>query len=171
MKIWNDDGTPFMRTPFNYDVEEVSNETGLDCSDWPSMAVQDGAEDADINTIVNRFLKTGELPNRLEMPQSGDFTDATDYHTAQNLVIQAKDEFMKLPARIRSMFGNDPGAFMDFIYDESNADKIRELGLTKPIEAGKVQDVRVVNANETLGNSNGDGDAGSTPKVVPSGGK
>lgn len=118
----------FIRTPYNYDVVEASNVTALTCED-PSLAQQHAKEDADINTIVKRFGLTGELPNNVRMPQYGDFTAATDYHTAMNAVIAANTSFAAMPADIRARFNNDPGAFVDFCADENNRDEAIKLGL------------------------------------------
>lgn len=118
----------FIRTPYNYDVMEASNVTALTCDD-PSLAQQHAKEDADINTIVRRFGLTGELPNNVRMPQYGDFTAATDYHTAMNAVIAANKSFEAMPAHIRARFNNDPGAFVDFCADSKNYDEAIKLGL------------------------------------------
>jgi len=39
--------------------------------------------------------------------------------------------FNDLPSSIRSRFGNDPAAFLDFVQDENNADEMVKLGLTE----------------------------------------
>jgi hypothetical protein len=39
--------------------------------------------------------------------------------------------FMSLPAKIRSRFQNDPGAFLDFVQNPENRDEMIELGLAK----------------------------------------
>lgn len=118
----------FLRTPYNYDTMEASNESGLACED-PSLAQQHAKDETDINTIVRRFGLTGELPSGVRAPQYGDFTDATDYHSAMNAVIAANNAFMQLPADVRTRFNNDPGAFVDFCSDEQNRDEAKRLGL------------------------------------------
>lgn len=118
----------FLRTPYNYDTMQVSNETGLECLD-PSLAQQHAKDESDINTIVRRFGLTGELPNGVRAPQYGDFTEATDYHTALNAVIAANNSFMQLPAEVRARFNNDAGAFVDFCSDEKNRAEAKSLGL------------------------------------------
>ncbi len=118
----------FLRTPYNYDTMQVSNETGLECLD-ESLAQQHARDETDINTIVRRFGLTGELPNGVRAPQYGDFTEATDYHTAMNAVISANNAFMQLPADVRSRFNNDAGAFVDFCSDEKNRAEAQSLGL------------------------------------------
>lgn len=121
----------FIRTPYNYDMNEVSDETGLFCED-ESLAVQAAAEEADINTIVRRFGLTGELPQDLEMPQPGDFSGAGDFHSSMNVVRAAQEEFLRVPADIRARFLNDPARLMAFLDDSSNRDEAIRLGFIIP---------------------------------------
>lgn len=118
----------FLRSSFNYDREAVSNETALSCLD-ESKAIQSAEEESNINTIVRRFGISGELPGGVDMPQSGDFTNIPDFHTAMNLVRQAQEEFVRVPAEIRARFNNDPGRFMSFFDDPANYDEALKLGL------------------------------------------
>jgi phage internal scaffolding protein len=127
----------FLRTPYNYDTMQASNETGLECLD-ESLAQQHAKDETDINTIVRRFGLTGELPNGVRAPQYGDFTDATDYHTAMNAVIAANNSFMQLPADVRARFNNDPGAFVDFCSDDKNRDEAKKLVSNPAPEGGGV---------------------------------
>ena len=135
---------PFFRTGYNYDAEAVSLETGLKCED-ESLAVESAKEEADINTIVRRFGLTGELPDDVRMPQSGDFTGIPDFHTALNMVRATQEEFMRVPADIRDRFQNDPARLMSFLEDEGNRDEARRLGFLKPEPvAAEPLSVRVV---------------------------
>lgn len=135
---------PFFRTGYNYDAEAISLETGLKCED-ESLAVESAKEEADINTIVRRFGLTGELPDDVRMPQSGDFTGIPDFHTALNLVRATQEEFMRVPAEIRDRFQNDPARLMAFLEDEGNRDEARKLGFLKPEPvAAEPLSVRVV---------------------------
>jgi len=118
----------FLRTPYNYDVMEASDSSALVCPE-PTLAQQHAKDECDINTIVRRFGLTGELPSNVRAPQYGDFTMATDYHTAMNAVIAANESFMQLPADIRTRFNNDAGAFVDFCSDENNRAEAEKLGL------------------------------------------
>lgn len=118
----------FLRTPYNYDTDVVSRETALECKD-DSLAIQSAAEDADINTIVRRFGLTGELPNDIKMPQSGDFAGVGDFQSAMNIVRAAQEEFMRVPADIRARFSHDPQLFSEFFNDPANQDEAIRLGL------------------------------------------
>ncbi len=127
---------PFFRTPYNYDRDIASVESGLLCED-ESLAIQSAAEEADINTIVRRFGLTGQLPGQVAVPRFGDFTNVPDFQTAMNLIRETQNEFMRLPAEIRARFDNDPQRVIDFLEDDRNRDEAIKLGLVNsvPVEA------------------------------------
>jgi phage internal scaffolding protein len=119
---------PFVRNPYNYDREAVSNETALECKD-PSLAQQHMKDECDINVIVERFGVTGQIPVRAIEPSYGDFSGVSDYHTALNKIKAAEAEFMALPAKLRARFDHDPNALLNFLQNEANRDEAIELGL------------------------------------------
>jgi len=121
----------FLRTNWNYNRDLVSYETGLKCED-PSLAQQQFAEDADINTIVRRFGITGKLPENATFPSYGDFTGISDYRSALEALDQADREFMALPAEVRAAMDNDPQRLLEFCSDPGNLPAMRELGLAVP---------------------------------------
>jgi len=129
-----DKKVPFLRTPYNYDVDKVSDETGLLCPE-PTLAQQNFKDECDINNIVRQFGLTGELPGQPLSPQYGDFTGVLDYHTAVNAVLAAQDQFMELPAQLRARFDNDPAKLIDFLDKQENREEATKLGLVdaKPI--------------------------------------
>lgn len=106
-----------------------SDECGISFDPEEGLAQQQFAEEVDINTIVKRFGLTGQLPENLRMPVSGDFTNITDFQSAMNLVVQAKEEFERVPAEVRARFANDPGELMAFLEDEKNREEAVKLGL------------------------------------------
>lgn len=119
---------PFMRTRYNYNMDRVSDETGLKCED-PTMAQQQFKDECDINMIVERFGVTGQLPGNMRMPIQEEFVETMTYHEALNKLIEADVEFMKLPAKIRAEFQNDAGKFVEFASDEANVAQMREWGM------------------------------------------
>lgn len=124
-----------LRAAYGYDADDVSRETGLVCDEAESVVQQQFAEEVDINTIVRRFGLTGELPNGVAMPVSGDFTAVSDFQTAMNTIRQAQESFMLLPADVRERFANDPGRVIAFLDDERNRDEAIKLGIVaKPPE-------------------------------------
>lgn len=123
--------TPFLRTPYNYDLDAASNESGLACEE-PSLTQQHFKDETDINNILRQFNITGLLPEAPLSPRYGDFTGISDYHTALNAVIAAEDGFAGLPAELRARFGNDPAQLIDFLADENNRSEAEKLGLVIP---------------------------------------
>jgi len=130
--------TVFLRTPYNYDKDAASNESGLACEE-PSLAQQHFKDECDINTILRQFNVTGLLPEQPLSPRYGDFTGIGDYHTALNRVIAAQDEFEALPAQIRARFDNDPANLIEFLENESNRPEAEELGLVEKAAAEVVE--------------------------------
>ena len=127
----------FLRTPYNYDKDAASNESGLACEE-PSLAQQHHKDECDINNILRQFNITGLLPESPLSPRYGDFTGIGDYHTALNRVIAAQDEFEALPAQIRARFNNDPAELIEFLEDDNNRPEAESLGL---VDKGAAEDV------------------------------
>ncbi len=132
----------FLRTPYNYDTDAASNESGLACEE-PTLAQQHFKEECDINTILQKFSITGILPEAPLSPRYGDFSGIGDYHTALNRVMAAQEEFESLPAQIRARFDNDPAKLIDFLDDESNRTEAENLGLVERAAAEVVEAAQV----------------------------
>jgi phage internal scaffolding protein len=133
---------PFLRTPYNYDTDAASNESGLHCED-ASLAQQHFKDECDINNILRQFNITGLLPESTLSPRYGDFTGIGDYHTALNQVIAAEDEFMSLPATLRARFENDPALLIEFLNNPENYNEAISLGLVDPKPAETPQAVEL----------------------------
>lgn len=121
----------FFKTPFNHDTMAESDRTALTCPE-PSKTQQHFVEESDINVIVGRFLKTGELPPVRTPPSYADFTEITDFQSAMDTINQAKESFAALPAEVRSTFQNDPGrflAYVDHCNDTGDLEPLRKMGL------------------------------------------
>lgn len=115
----------------NYDVDVVSDHTGLACLDL-SLAVQSQRDEADINTIVRNFGITGRMPENVRVPTYGDFDVVNDYRSAIEAVRSAEASFMAMPAEVRSRFENDPQQFLEFCVNPANLEEMRKLGLAVP---------------------------------------
>jgi len=123
--------TVFCRSPYNYDMDLASDKSGLSCND-ESLTQQQFREDSDINTIVNRFMKSGVLPTPVNMPQYIDYEGVFDYQTAMNSVRAADEQFMRMDAKVRARFNNSPQEFLAFFADSANTDEAIRLGLAVP---------------------------------------
>jgi len=109
----------------------------------PSKTQQHFKNQVNINTIVNRYKKTGIMPNmNAARALYGDFSGVTDYQGALEGVINAESQFMALPSQIRKRFGNNPLELLDFLQDENNKEEAIKLGLIenphieKPLKVG-----------------------------------
>jgi phage internal scaffolding protein len=118
----------FIRTQFNYDHNAASNASGLVCEE-PTRAQQHHREECDINVILERFGKTGQMPVNAISGTYGDFSGVHDYHTALNALIASESEFAALPAQIRSRFQNNPSNLIEFLDDPRNKAEAESLGL------------------------------------------
>jgi len=128
---------PFLRTPYNYNTDAASDESGLACKD-ASLTQQHQKDQADINYIIDQFNVTGILPTSPISPQYGDFSGIGDYQSALNAVIAMEDEFMALPANVRARFENDPEKLLDFMSNDKNRDEAIKLGLINPVEQAEI---------------------------------
>lgn len=122
---------PFVRNPYNYDMNEASDESGLKCMD-PSLAQQQFKEESDINFIADRYGLTGELPTVQQLPTYGDFEGIFDFQSAQNAVRKSLEDFQTLPAKLRARFDNDPQKLLTFLENEDNRAEAEFMGLTLP---------------------------------------
>lgn len=120
--------TVFLRTQYNYDHNAASNASGLVCEE-PTRAQQHHKDECDINVILERFGKTGQLPVNAISGTYGDFSGVHDYHTALNAIIAAESEFAALPAQIRNRFDNEPSKLIEFMNNENNTAEAEKLGL------------------------------------------
>lgn len=104
----------------------VKQEIGED----PGQVQQNMAQETDINYIMAKYQRTGELRHVSTMAaEYGDFSNAPDYKTAMEQILAADALFMELPAAVRDRFGNDPAAFIEFATDKDNIEELRKLGL------------------------------------------
>lgn len=89
----------------------------------------------DINNILRKYDRDGILThvNRTQA-MYGDYTQINEYQHALDLVLQAQAMFDELPSHLRKRFGNDPGAYAEFVTDPRNLDEMIKLGLAEPVE-------------------------------------
>ena len=124
----------------------------------PSMTKQSFKDECDINNIMKRYERDGVL-NHLNKYQGkyGDFTGAVEYHEAMSIVARGREMFMDLPAHIRSQFGNDPAAFLDFATNPDNNQALVDMGLAFARDDAKVPPVPDSPAPKTEVVPNGEG--------------
>lgn len=123
--------TVFCRSAHNYDMDLASDQAGLKCPD-ASLTQQQFKDESDINTIVDRFMKSGVMPTPTNMPQYVDYEGVFDFQSAMNAVRAADENFMRMDAKIRARFNNSPQEFLEFFADAQNTDEAIRLGLAIP---------------------------------------
>lgn len=117
---------PLFKTPWNHDRDAASDASGTACPEV-GKAQQHQKEEADINTIVNRFLKTGELPPLRNAPTYADLQEI-DFQDAMDQVNLAQRSFDALPPKVRDAFQGDPARFLAYV------DHCLETGDLSPLE-------------------------------------
>jgi len=116
----------------SYDMDAASLATGIAFDPEEDMAQQQFKDESDINKLIARFLRTGEMPPPRAPGAYGDFTQVTDFQSAMEQLRAARSAFMELPAELRAEFENDPAQLLEFVQDDSNYDEAVELGLVPP---------------------------------------
>lgn len=92
-------------------------------------------DQCDINAIIARWNSVGVLDHvNVREGVYGDFFSITDYTSSVRRVEAAMEDFMALPADIRSAFDNDPGKLIDGITDPERAEEMRGLGLGELVD-------------------------------------
>lgn len=125
---------PFWKTPYNHDRDAESLSTALECKD-ESRTQQQHARDADINVILAKFLKTGEL-NQIGSPQYMDIAELSDLQDVIVTRAQVDEAWNALPKAVQNML-RDPGtfvAYVDHCLATGDIEPLRELGLAKTKE-------------------------------------
>lgn len=132
-----------------YDTNLVSDQTALDDFE-PTLTVQAEKDNCDINVILERFGQGVPPPMITVPPADVEWNDALDFQSSMNLIVQAREAFMEVPAKIRARFHNDPQEYLEFIYNDDNYDEAVKLGIIpKPVES----EGSVVEPSESTGST------------------
>lgn len=124
--------SPFFKTPWNYDRDAESIRTGLECRD-PTLCQQHLAHEADIKTIIGKFLTTGQLP-QIGLPVYQDIEQLADLQDVIVTKSQVDAAWDALPTAVRNIL-RDPKTFADYVEHclmNEDIEPLRELGLAKP---------------------------------------
>lgn len=148
------------RTPSLYELAAMDLSppynlySGRDTSHWamtdfgPSLTKQEFADECDVNKIMERYNKTGVLPQSVD--RSAFYFDADEmpwtFQEMQNILIDARNAFAALPAVVRKEFDNDPVAFAEFANDPKNVDKLREWNMLSDEAVSRLDAARAAEA-------------------------
>lgn len=130
---------PVWKTPFNHDTNFESDRTALYCPE-ESLTKQEFKESSDINVILDRFMRTQELPPMALPEHFADTTTQLTYHEAQTRLAEANAMFYRLDAQTRAEFLNDPSRWADAVVQavqRQDADTLEKLGIDLAEEKAK----------------------------------
>lgn len=86
----------------------------------------------DIENILRKYDRTGLITHVNQAKANyGDFTLVNEYQENLNMIIEAQSAFDDLPSDIRKRFGNDPGAFFEFVTNPDNESELVKMGLAE----------------------------------------
>jgi len=105
----------------------------LECKD--DRTTQADKDACDITRIMRQNLESGIMPQTRQVPQFADVSDIGSLQDALQVVADAGEFFMNLPARTRDAFGNDPTQFVLESQDATKFSKFQALGLAPKDEA------------------------------------
>jgi len=95
------------------------------------LTQQQFKEDTHLPTLMRRWAKQGiGLDTMRRMPGAyGDFRNVTDYQTAMDAVLEAKQAFATLPAATKRAFSHDPSRLLAALNDPARHDELVTLGV------------------------------------------
>lgn len=102
-----------------------------------TKCVQSEARSSDINNIVARAHKSGQLPVLMNRNHIPNLPDNLTYLEAMNTVVQATQAFERLPSAVRAEFQNKPENLLHAVHNcegnEKMTQHLQSLGiLEKP---------------------------------------
>lgn len=100
-------------------------------NDSPSLTQQEFRDEVNIDNIISKYGILGTVPEHLVNPvigQYGDFSDVPSFMEAQNIILQAEEDFANLPSNIRKRFNNDAIEYLEFFNNPDNYDEAVSLG-------------------------------------------
>lgn len=109
----------------------------VDCSGDKIRTKQSFRNECDINQIMRKYRRTGQLtPAGIAARQVvfADVSEIGDYQECQQKIKDADFAFATLSAEVRSRFNNDPGELLDFCADSANKEEAIQLGIIQKVE-------------------------------------
>jgi hypothetical protein len=112
------------------DLHQVSDRRDdLDCSLDTPLVKQEFVEECDINVIIARCLRGGAPNFSRAVPIFADVSEIGDFRSCIERIRSADEAFMSLPASVRTRFGNDSVALIEFLQNPVNRVEAISLGL------------------------------------------
>lgn len=104
-------------------------------NDGPSMTIQSDAQEASITHILRKYNEVGLLEhlNQAEAVFM-DVTEFTDLADAMRQMKTAEGVFMRLPSKVREIFGHDVANWLDAAHDPEKRAQLEKAGFIEPAE-------------------------------------
>lgn len=94
-----------------------------------TLTVQSEAQQADIGFILGQYKAVGIVSNlNTAEARFADISEMTDYADAMLMAKEAETEFLKLPSKMREIFGHDVGNWLDTAHDKDKRDALVAAG-------------------------------------------
>lgn len=134
----------------------------------PSMTDEQFQKDTDVNNIIRKYVKTGQVSHIAKNPgQYADVSELPDLHDGLLKIKQAKLAFEQLPQKVREV-AKSPMGLVKYLSDPKNDEQAVKLGLkTMPKKADSGLNGNSAASNDVGGAS---GKADKTDKKPDSGG-
>lgn len=107
-------------------------------NDLESKTVQADAVRADIREVLRKYEAMGIVDHLAKVDMT--FRDVTEFEDFADLMRQSKEAeaaFMRLPSKLREVFGHDVARWLDAAHDpeklESYRPKLEALGVLEPL--------------------------------------
>lgn len=114
-------------------------------NDKPSMTDQQYKDDCDVNTIIERAKRSGQVSHLAKLQgQFADVSEIDDLHSGMIKLQHAQEAFAKLPLAVKRRFGYDMRSLLEFMDDPSNLEEAAKLGLVKKREKMQDKDGKIV---------------------------
>lgn len=97
-----------------------------------SRTHQSFKNECDLNHMMATYQRTGLIPQNKLPARYEDLSNATDYQTAKNLMIEADAAFQTIPASLRKKYDNNAAKFLAALESGEAQDDLREAGLLVP---------------------------------------
>lgn len=130
----------------NYLDREDHDLQGLDCSGDKDMARQEFKHEANINTIMDRFQRTGMAP-AMRQPVFGDHDFDLDLHGGFIALHEAQRAFLNLPKELRDKYKN-PQGMLDAVHDGTMHKDLADLDAARQTAALDAADAKAAAAAE-----------------------
>lgn len=98
----------------------------------PSRTKQSFKNETDLNFLVDRYKKTGQVPASVNRESKYGYAPSLDFQEALELVQNARTMFSELPAAVRQNFENNPANLLAFVENSDNGpEQYAAMGLTE----------------------------------------